>query len=357
MLRSFRNSLRFLAVNTAAVLAAVTVLFSVACFSFGASDNPIVYVSETNGNPDVYTVDPESGEASAVERGPASETGPVWSADGKRIAFISDEAGSRDIYVSLVDGQGGVIRITPQDRDAEANEGSPRFKPGGDEGNILAYVSALGGQSDIYVSTIEGDSHTPVTTGEGSEFLGDWSPDGQWLVFSREGSEEVQGLWLRNPKGVNLLRLTEGADSDPVWSPDGDVIAFVRDDFGNRDIYLVRPEEGSEWRGTMTEERWINSPGEDHSPAWSPDGDILAFVTTRDGNEEIYVADAGDDAPPQRLTINEASDTEPVWSPGGDRIAFVTDLFGSTEIMVMDDDGSNQNRLTQNDVRDYSPDW
>ena len=354
-MRNCRSLVRFLA-PMGRIAAAITLLAlaTLACMQFGSSDRPIVYVSEVNGNPDVYSVDPESGEVDVVRRGPANETGPVWSPDGTQIAFTSDDGGSRDINVVLVDGQGGIIRLSPQDRGAESNEGSPRWNS---EGDIVAYVSELGGQSDIYVSTIEGNNNTPVTTSEGSEFLGDWSPDGQWLVFSREGGEDVQGLWLRNPAGVNLLRLTEGADSDPVWSPDGDVIAFVRDDFGNRDIYLLRPEEDTDWRGKVVEERWLNSPEEDHSPAWSPDGDILTFVTTRDGNAEIYIADAADDAPPQRLTINEASDTEPVWSPDGDRIAFVTDLFGNSEIMIMDDDGSNQNRLTQNDVRDYSPDW
>ena len=350
MLQYFGSFTRFL-VAVAAIVLALSVL---ACIPFGSSDQPIIYVSEENGNPDLYSVDPESGEISSVKRGPAAETGPVWSPDGTRIAFISDDGGSRDINVVLVDGQGGIVRLSPADRGADSNEGSPRWHS---EGVSVAYVSELGGQSDIYVSAIEGDSHTPLTTSEGSEFLGDWSPDGQWLVFSREGEDETQGLWLRNPAGVNLLRLTEGADSDPVWSPDGDVIAFVRDDFGNRDIYLIRPEEGTEWRGKVVEERWLNSPEEDHSPDWSPDGDILVFVTTRDGNAEIYIADANDDAPPQRLTINEASDTDPVWSPDGDRIAFVTDLFGNAEILVMDDDGSNQQRLTHNDVRDYSPDW
>ena len=196
-----------------------------------------------------------------------------------------------------------------------------------------------------------------MTSEESRELLGDWSPDGQWLVFSRQGDEEVQGLWLRNPDGVNLLRLTDGGDSDPVWSPDGDVIAFVRDDLGNNDIYIVKPEEDDDWRGGVVEERWLNSPEEEHSPAWAPDGDTLAFVTNRDGNPEIYIANVNEDEPPQRLTINEASDTEPVWSPDGNQIAFVTDLFGEAEILVMDADGSKQQRLTHNDVKDHSPDW
>ena len=341
--------------RTIAICLALTLALALmACEGLGSSDRPIVYVSEADGNPDIYVVDADSGEANAVKRGPHSEFGPVWSPDGERIAFVTDASGSRDVNVILVEGQGGTLPVSPEGDGTGSNEGAPHWNP---EGDRVAYVSDVEGQADIYVSDLEGGGATRITSGEGRELLGDWSPDGQWLVFSRQGDDDVQGLWLRNPAGVNLLQLTDGSDSDPVWSSDGDAIAFVRDDFGNRDIYLLRPENGDDWRGKVLEERWQNSAEEDHSPAWAPDGDTLAFVTTRDGNAEVYVAEAGGDAPPQRLTINEAEDTDPVWSPDGNRIAFVTDLFGESEILVMEADGTKQKRLTHNDVRDHSPDW
>ena len=324
------------------------------CIGLGSPDRPIVYVSETDGNPDIYLVDPDSGETSAFQRGPDFQLGPKWSPDGQRIAFVTGDAGDRDVRVAPHDDSGSATSVPAGDDGQGSNEGAPRWDP---EGARLAYVSDAGGTTDIYVSGVDGQMATRITSSDDGELLGDWSPDGQWLVFSRRGEDDKQGLWLRNPAGVNLLQLTDGADSDPVWSSDGDAIAFVRDDFGNRDIYLIEPEDGEDWRGKVVERRWINSAEEDHSPAWAPDGDTLAFVTTRDGNAEIYVAHTGDDEPPRRLTINEASDTSPVWSPDGDRIAFVTELFGETEILVMDEDGSNQQRLTHNDVRDHSPDW
>lgn len=335
-------------------LALTVAVALVACSGLGSSGRPIVYISEPDGNPDIYTVDVDSGEVNALKRGPHSELGPVWSPDGERIAFVTDASGSRDVKVVSVEGQRGTLPLPPEGHGTGSNEGVPRWNPDGDR---VAYVSDVEGQADIYVSDLEGGGATRVTSGEGRELLGDWSPDGQWLVFSRQGNDGVEGIWLRNPGGVNLLQLTDGSDSDPVWSSDGDAIAFVRDDFGNRDIYLLRPEDGDDWRSKVLEERWQNSAEEDHSPAWAPDGDTLAFVTTRDGNAEIYVAQAGEDAPPQRLTINEADDTDPVWSPDGKRIAFVTDLFGESEILVMEADGTEQKRLTHNDIKDHSPDW
>ena len=118
-----------------------------------------------------------------------------------------------------------------------------------------------------------------------------------------------------------------------------------------RDIYVLRPEDDDDWRGTVKARPLISSAEADHSPAWAPDGDTLAYVSEREGNAEIYVLETDKDEPPQRLTTNEAEDRQPVWSPDGKRIAFVSDVHGEGEIFVMDADGSNQQRLTHNDAR------
>ena len=323
-------------------------VWAIACQTSG---HDIVYVSEVDGDAEVYVVDPDSGEAGPMERLPSStESEPRWSRDGKFVAFVSRESGNSDIRVVAVGGEESIPRLSLPD----GNEDAPRWNAEGDQ---VAYVTDLDGHTDVYVSALVEGSPVRITADETEEFLGDWSPDGQWLVFTRRGNEESRGLWLRNPDGVNLFRLTSEDDLAPVWSPDGDAIAFVRNVDGNRDIYLLAPEDDDDWRGPVKTQPLITSQAPDHSPDWAPDGDTLVYVSERDGNPEIYTLESDEDEPPQRLTTNEASESQPVWSPDGNRIAFVSDVHGENEIFVMNADGSNQQRLTHNDARDHSPDW
>ena len=329
-------------------LCAAVLATAMACQSSGYG---IVYVSEVDGDAEIYLVDPESGESAPVERLPSStESGPRWSPDGKYVAFVSGQPDNLDIRVVSVDTEDAPRNLTS----SESNEESPRWNADGEQ---VAYVTDIDGHSDVYVTPLEGGSPVRITSGDTEEFLGDWSPDGHWLVFTRRGNEESRGLWLRNPAGVNLFRLTSEDDLGPVWSPDGDAIAFVRNTDGNRDIYLLLPEDDDDWRGPVKAQPLITSPAADYSPAWAPDGDTLVYVSERDGNPEIYTLETDKQDPPQRLTTNEASESQPVWSPDGKRIAFVSDLHGQGEIFAMDADGTNQQRLTHSDAQDHSPDW
>jgi len=143
---------------------------------------------------------------------------------------------------------------------------------------------------------------------------------------------------------------TQSADS--VSASAMTKIAFASDRDGNLEIYLMDGDGGSQTR--LTED-----PGEDFSPAWSPDGTRLAFVSNRDGNAEIYVMNA-DGTGQTRLTNNSASDLRPAWASDGAHIAFVTNRDGNDEIYLMNSDGSNPINLTKDAGDDasfsYSPD-
>ena len=334
------------------VLAAMALTLVMGCSFTRGGGSEIVYVSDTDGDRDLYVVDARTGETSRLTNNGGPDEEPRWSPDGQQVAYVSRESGDKEINVISREGQ-DVRRLT----NSPGLDSSPRWHP---EQQSLAYVSESdeeGGQgSEIYSIAVESREVDQVTFDVPAEELGDWSPNGEWLIFYNMEPEEEQGLWLRNPTGVNLLRLTENNDTDPVWSPDGKYIAFVRHQNDAQVIYLGQPVKGGSWEDGVEETRLTHGGFNDHSPAWHPNSKGLAFVSTRDGNPEIYTMQA-DGAEQRRLTSNKTEDVSPVWSPDGKQLAFVTHLYGSADILVMNADGSEQRRLTKNGGDDIMPDW
>ena len=99
-----------------------------------------------------------------------------------------------------------------------------------------------------------------------------------------------------------------------------------------------------------------STSGDVQTPAWSPDGRKLAFVSGRDGNAEIYVMNA-DGSAQENLTRQPASDSHPSWSRDGRRIVFVSRRDGNSEIYVMNADGSGLRNLTRTPSSDLDPAW
>ncbi|MEP6570441.1 MAG: DPP IV N-terminal domain-containing protein [Acidobacteriota bacterium] len=126
-------------------------------------------------------------------------------------------------------------------------------------------------------------------------------------------------------------------------------IAFVSNRDGNDEIYVMNPDGSNQIRLTSNLSR-------DSGPVWSPNGLKLAFSSNRDGNYEIYVMNA-DGSNQTRLTNNPAADGAHVWSPDGLKIAFSSNRDANDQIYVMAADGSNQTRLTNNSSSDQDPLW
>jgi len=141
----------------------------------------------------------------------------------------------------------------------------------------------------------------------------------------------------------------------------GGMIAFVSDRDGDYEIYLM--EFPATVDAQPVEYQLTYNTAKDSLPEWSPDGEKIAYASTRDGNWEIYVMDveqalhAANGIILQRLTNHESDDLSPVWSPDGTRIAFASERDGDWDIYVMDADGSNLYQLTNSPGIETKPSW
>jgi tol-pal system beta propeller repeat protein TolB len=168
------------------------------------------------------------------------------------------------------------------------------------------------------------------------------------IAFVREGPDN--GIYTMTPMGSDLIRLTDGQDYRPRWSPDGTKIVFQRFEGGARSHIHVMDADGGNVKQVSSR------PG--FQPAWSPDGTRIVFASRRGKREELelFVVDA-DGTNLTALTTNRVEDVLPAWSPDGATIAFASERHGNWDVYLMNPDGTNQRRLTRSRAPDQNPDW
>lgn len=184
-----------------------------------------------------------------------------------------------------------------------------------------------------------------------------FSPDGKQVIFSRHVGDKIQ-LISRDLETGAESRVTDRTDPeyDAVYSPDGTRLLFAFDSTtpnqGNIEVYSI--DLGSKELKQIAGD--VSGLSHEESPCWSPDGTRIAFTSTRDGNQELYVANA-DGSDPVRLTSDPAIDAHPAWSPDGKLIAFSTNRWGDLELATIRPDGTNLTRLTNSHGLDDYPAW
>lgn len=254
-------------------------------------------------------------------------------------------------------------------------------------------ILVLNVESNITTALVDTGPVMDIVTGSNAH-LGAFSPDNTRFAYiftgSTGGSNVLRVIDFRvGGTGTSLFSSDPGEGvglSSPTWSSDGRRIAFIRtrnnqafwaidvvnvDGSGRTDIRTNTSGEqyhgGISWSklnvlaiaqnlgnpsdiftlftdgGGLT--NLTSNPAEDTTPAWSPDGKLLAFTSNRDGRQQIYVMNA-DGTGLRRVSQGTANDFSPTWSPDGNWIAFASTREGSTDIYMMDLRGGNVKRLT-----------
>ena len=192
-----------------------------------------------------------------------------------------------------------------------------------------------------------------------------WSPDGRKIAYGHVFSINIIDI---HTKEETLLKLPQNMVriKEVAWSPDGHQLAFAADaDLPTRDIYVVNTDSVLKQEGIGLQQL-THHPGEDRTPAWSPDGQQIAFYSTRNETGGIFLMDADG----KNITeLTDAGESTPSWSPdgtqiavdvlpgppviGGEGIAEGALPVGKPHILVMDADGRQSVFIAVG----HSPSW
>ncbi len=250
----------------------------------------ITFQSKQDGNSDVYTIDVSGLQRTNLTHNPARDYAPVWSTDGKQIAFISERSSSPEIFVMNANGasiqqltrDSGLIWLPPLNWSPDGKLIAAAGSPSGDEN-----------QARLYLVNVDGS---------GNQLLDDsligayprWSPDGKWIAW-RAVENGDPALFVINAAGGQARKISTSQESDEKygvmnddfdWSPDGKQIAYLtvgpligegpkfQFPFQARARIQIYNLETSSTQTLLD----IDLPNNIHFLRWSPDGKMLMFV-------------------------------------------------------------------------------
>jgi Tol biopolymer transport system component len=288
--------------------------------------------------------------------------GPVWSPDGRKLAFVErpERSGAacrpagrchEEIYVINADGT-GLRRLT---RNA-VFDGNPVWSP---DGRSIAFTRDRDRQTvSIYVMNADGSGQRMLTPNVRRRPWVElaWSPDWEKIAFVASGGHlGAADIFVINADGSGLRNVTNTVTTsfDFAWSPDGRRIAYLEASpgKGGGPLSVVNADGTGKHplKGTLMVDLGL--------PSWSPDGRTIAFT----GGSVIYTVHANGTGL-RELTHGPGHNLDPQWSPDGRRILFLSvrnDLahYGF-DLFVMNADGSGQRNLTHTPgVSEIAPSW
>jgi Tol biopolymer transport system component/DNA-binding winged helix-turn-helix (wHTH) protein len=278
------------------------------------------------------------------------DPGLSWSPDGKYLVFPDGKSQlnpSSIVLLAMDTLQPKELTMPPHTWDGDFG---PVFSP---DGKRIAFIrGADGAARNIYVMDANGDNQTQLTTSSRLIFGISWTGDGKYIVFSSDLGGTAS-LWRVTVSGGTPARLPFGTDNafTPTVSRSGSRLAYSQ---GSSTWSLMRLDlKSSKLPGT----KLVSSTEQDSAPQFSHDGRRVAFQSWRSGTQEIWISNS-DGTGPQRMTSFDGPITgSPSWSPDDRRIAFDSRQNDRSHIFVMNSAGGTPTALTSGDYNDIIPSW
>ena len=293
------------------------------------------------------------------------------------IAFASDRDGDFDIYVMRPDGTGvrNLTRNASSDT-SEAADDAPVWSP---DGRFIAFTSTRDhrgrsiDETEVYVMRADGRNERRLTANRAPDLSPHWTRDGE-LVYTSCDRDQEAGEGAPPPECVVVVMKPDGEDRrvvldglgltlDAQLSPDGEHLAATRIRRDGPRLVLIDVNDGD----TRVLARVGRLAAE---PRWSADGKQLVFLSDRDRNgpclfyecfgfaTEVYSLEL-DGGSPRRLTRSRANEQGPSWTPDGAKLVFarIADEDDGHDLYVANADGSCERRLTRTQTWEVSASW
>jgi Tol biopolymer transport system component/DNA-binding winged helix-turn-helix (wHTH) protein len=272
-----------------------------------------------------------------------------WSPDGKLLAF-SDRP-SRDEHASSI----FLLSLDLLEaRRLTSAQGSrqdldPAFSP---DGQILAFSKRTRPGGGIYTVPVSGGEEQRVISDDKDHWGVAWTPDGRNIVFA-------DALWPITNAWLWKIPLRGGEPERLLFGQEG-IEPSIQ---GNRLVYLRQRSNLNIWRRRLDSllsasppDKLISSTMMESGPQFSPDGSKIVFESTRSGSYEVWMC-RSDGSGLIQLTHFKSPTGTPRWSPDGQQIAFDSATGGNVDIFVIDSQGGSPRRLTNEPSHGVVPSW